>query len=80
MAKKTPQFSVGDKVAYAAGFLKNTGQLTTGAADVRGTVTGISDLGGNSFITFQCADGRERSALATNLARVGSARFGDTYA
>lgn len=37
MAEKYPQFQPGDRVAYAASFLRNAGLHTTGMADRRGT-------------------------------------------
>ena len=40
MARKLPSFSVGDRVALSAAFLKNTGQFTGASADKRGTFAG----------------------------------------
>jgi hypothetical protein len=37
MTKKLPTFAAGDRVAYAAKFLKNTGQFTGNAGFRRGT-------------------------------------------
>lgn len=68
--------AVGDRVAFSASFLRNTGQSFE-AAQMRGTVGQIDDIGGSHLCRVNWDEGCPTSVLDTNLARVGSLRFSE---
>lgn len=70
------KFKPGDKVAWSAKFLKSIGDFSKYSADKRGVIKKIEDLGGGLII----AEVEGLSPLGVNiknLAKVGSAAFGD---
>jgi hypothetical protein len=64
-------FKPGDRVAYAAAWLKNTGQRTGWAPAARGTVESVEPFGGRAIVTVQW-DGRDKpvGVLDVNLTLV----------
>lgn len=74
--ERTAPIKVGDEVAYAAAFLKNTGQQAGEAGHARGTVTALIPVGEMTLaqITWHNADMPERVNVK-NLARVGGKGF-----
>lgn len=48
---KSKSFQPGDRVAYAAGFLKSTGQITGHAPFLRGTVRKVEPFSGYTLVT-----------------------------
>lgn len=71
MTKKLPHFAPGDRIAYAAKFLRNTGQHTTGAAGRRGTFRSLDRTPGYGRVAWD--DFEERAAYL-------AAQYGDDYA
>jgi hypothetical protein len=72
------KLAIGDRVAYSAAFLRNTGQQTGEAPFVRGIVTALKEYGGGSMIlaTVEWNDPEWPPKCATsNLAKVGSREF-----
>ena len=59
--------AVGDRVAFSASFLRNTGQSFE-AAQMRGTVGQIDDIGGSHLCRVNWDEGCPTSVLDTNLA------------
>lgn len=53
MARKPKTFQVGDKVAYAAGFLRSTGQYVGDVAFLRGEIVAIEPFGEHQLCTIQ---------------------------
>jgi hypothetical protein len=71
---------LGDRVAYAAAFLKNTGQFTGEAPFRRGVLVGFDEAmtraAGKPFALVRWDDAEEPGlVLASNIARVGSPRY-----
>lgn len=64
-------FNPGDKVAYAAAWLKSTGQQTGWAPRARGIVQGSEPFGGRVLVTVQW-EGRDKpiGVLDCNLTLV----------
>jgi len=52
MAKAAKTFQIGDRVAYAAAFLKSTGQFTGIAPRLRGTVRSVEPFGPHALVTI----------------------------
>jgi hypothetical protein len=76
---KTYALAIGDKVAYARGFLRSTGQYTGPEAPThygpfaRGVVTGLQELkgcNGHALVGVLWADGANTRVLACNLVAV----------
>lgn len=53
MAKVKKTFSVGDRVAYSAVWLKSTGQYSGLYASLRGTVRAVEPLGAVQLVTIK---------------------------
>lgn len=68
--------AVGDRVAFSAAFLRNTGQPFE-TAQMRGTVGQIDDIGGSRLCRVTWNEGCPTSVLDSNLARVGSLAFSE---
>jgi hypothetical protein len=69
--KAAKAFSPGDRVAYAAAFLKSTGQRTGWAPFARGTVTGGQTFGGRVLVSIKWDDvADEKNVLDCNLTLV----------
>jgi hypothetical protein len=82
MAKKEINFAVGERVAYAASFLKKI-SADRQTAQMRGTVVSSPDeFRGIPKVVKVKWDGENevRGALAQNIARVGGVRFADASA
>lgn len=74
---KTPEFKVGDKVAYSVQWLKSVGMVHTPYAHGRGIVTGTKPFGDAVLVSidWKAGEGAPR-VLAANLAHVGpNSRF-----
>jgi hypothetical protein len=54
VAKKTTTYSIGDRVAYSAAWLRNTGQRTSkdNIGGWRGTVKAVAKFGDNQLVTI----------------------------
>jgi hypothetical protein len=52
MAKQTKTFTIGDRVAYSAAFLKSTGQHAGDVPHLRGTVKAVTSLGSQQLVTI----------------------------
>ncbi|MFC3721994.1 hypothetical protein [Neoaquamicrobium sediminum] len=73
MVKKAPEFAVGDRIAYAAAFLRSTGQHSGKAPFMRATVTSVGppvSSSAGAIITFRTDDGTESGGLACNFTLV----------
>lgn len=75
MSKKNP-IAIGDRVAFSAAFLRNTGQPYETSL-MRGIVQTTEDFGENRLCRVNWDRGCPSSVLATNLARVGSLAFAE---
>jgi hypothetical protein len=69
---KVNPIKVGDKVAYSAKYLRNTGQQTGDTPFMRGVVTAIKPLGDNQLATVQWSPDYSCNVLTVNLSRVTS--------
>ena len=66
--KAARTFAPGDRVAYAAAFLKSTGQRTGWAPCARGTVTGGQAFGPRVLVSVKWDDvAEEKNILDCNL-------------
>lgn len=73
MVKKAPDFTVGDRIAYSAAFLRSTGQYTGKAPFMRATVTSVGppiSSSAGAIITFRTDDGVDSGGLACNFTLV----------
>ena len=71
-------FSVGDKVAYKASFLRSTGQYTGSIPNARGTITELKNLGGNTLATIDWGnDDIPAKVLTANLSKVTARGIAD---
>ena len=72
MTQHTPQFVVGDKVAYSVQFLRSIGMSHGEMAHARGTITGFTPIGRDTLLADIAwnIDMPARVNVA-NLARVG---------
>lgn len=61
MSRKTKHFSPGDRVAYAASFLRSTQQHTGWAPSARGTVRNVEPFGPHSLVTIAWDSGPVKS-------------------
>lgn len=77
MAKKTPAFKVGDRVAYSVQWLKSVEMVHTDYAHGRGIVTDITPFGDGVLVDIDWYKGTGANrVLAANLAHVGpNSRF-----
>ena len=68
---RTAKIEVGDKVAYKASFLRNTGQYAGATPHARGVVTALTPLGDNALATIDWGDPQiPAKALVSNLSKV----------
>lgn len=68
---KAKEFHIGDRVAYAARFLKSTGQITGEAPFRRGTVCAVKSISDYDLLTVDWDDRiAARPVLASNLTLV----------
>lgn len=64
---------IGDRVGYAAAFLRSTGMYTGEEPFMRGTVTGFEDISqGFVLAVVDWGRGHTRKVNVKNLARVGT--------
>jgi hypothetical protein len=68
-----PKLNPGDRVAYAAAFLKNTGQFTGAAPQRRGTFLGVYDAMPKTHGRVRWDDQEER--IAAGLGQFGEADY-----
>ena len=70
-SKRIKSFEIGDRVCYAASFLRNTGQQTGDTAFLRGKITELKPFGDNTMAVIQW-DGEEEpgKVLTCNLSKV----------
>lgn len=59
-------FEVGDRIAYSAKFLRNTGQKGRASGHMRATVTAVFP-GSNPIIEFATDEGMKSGGLACNF-------------
>lgn len=64
---------IGDRVGYAAAFLRSTGMYTGDEPFMRGTVTGFEEISHGFILAVVEWDGHgSRKVNVRNLARIGS--------
>ena len=68
---RTPQFKVGDRVAYSVQFLAAIGESHSDLARDRGFVVSTQPLGQKTLVSINWDGDSPRMVLACNLAHVG---------
>jgi hypothetical protein len=73
MARKTPEFKIGDRVAYSVQWLKSVGMSHSSYAHGRGIVTDVKPCGGMTLVSIDWKAGEGAPRVnAANLAHVGA--------
>lgn len=76
---KPNTLKIGDKVGYAASFLRSTGQYTGEAPFRRGKVVALDEVQPNYvLVTVEWDHGVTSNALHSNLAKIGSLAWSGT--
>lgn len=73
MTKTAPNFTVGDRIAYSAAFLRSTGQHSGAAPFMRATVTSVGSplsTSAGAIIQYRTDDGSDGGGLACNFTLV----------
>lgn len=73
MASKPIKLKIGDRVGFSGEFLRNTGQFTGAAGQMRGAIVDMIPVAQRALCVIAWDNGQEGKALDSNLARVGSA-------
>lgn len=75
----TPEFKIGDRVAYAAAFLRSTGQYTGWGPAAGGRVKQLRPVGERVLVIVEWEGAGAMSVAPENLAHVGpNSRFAGT--
>lgn len=67
---KTSNIKVGDRVAFKASFLRNTGQYAGETPFLRGEVVKLKKLGDNTLATVKWSEDYTSKVLVSNLSKV----------
>lgn len=73
MTKTAPNFTVGDRIAYSAAFLRSTSQHSGQAPFMRATVTSVGSpvsRSAGAIIQYRTDDGSDGGGLACNFTLV----------
>jgi hypothetical protein len=76
-ASRASKIAVGDRVAFKASFLRNTGQQTGETPFMRGEVTELKPLGDNVLATVKWSEDYTSRVLIGNLSKVTARGIAD---